>query len=186
MPLLTDALEKVKNWLKQNYPSVGKFPYPGLTRIQIQEITKDLPLRLSEEVYELYQWRNGTLLDRGFFPFMNFYSLEESLKISQFQIEGKIFYPYGLILFSTDRNFYYIKDSDKRDTNAIWMVNERQEGRICYVSLTNLILAIAECYETGAYYIKHGVRLRYLQEDKIKSELIFSKYNPEIPFYSPI
>jgi hypothetical protein len=184
MSELIKALEIIRNWLQKNYPSMGKFPHSGLKLTRIQELTKNLPFQLAEEIYELYQWRNGTLHDRGFFPFMTFYPLEESLKISQFQIEGKKFYPYGLILFSTDRNFYYIKNRDE-ESHTIWRFNER-ENEICYLSLTNLILAIAQCYETGAYYVKHGTRLKYLQEDKTKSELIFSKYHPDLPFHSPI
>jgi hypothetical protein len=184
MSSLIDALEIIRNWLQKNYPAMGKFPYSGLKFKRIQEITKNLPFKLSEEVCELYQWRNGALLNHGFFPFMTFYPLEESLKISQFQIEGKIFYPYDLILFSTDRNFYYISNSD-RESHPIRRFNE-WENEICYVSLTDLILAIAECYEAGAYYVKQGTRLKFLQEDKTKSEPIFSKYHPHLSFHSPI
>jgi SMI1 / KNR4 family (SUKH-1) len=187
MSLIVDALERIRSWLQQNYPAIASFPHPGLTPTQIQDITKNLPFQVSEEVYELYQWRNGTKYGHIFFPFTTFYSLEESLKISQFKIEEKSFYPYGLIIFSTDRHLYYVKSSDEQNKfSAIWRTNEDRESEICYVNLTNLIGAIAECYETGAYYVKHGTRLKFLQEDRVKSESIFSKYNSGLSFHSPL
>ncbi|BBD66073.1 hypothetical protein NIES4072_02480 [Nostoc commune NIES-4072] len=54
-------VQYILNWLKSTNHDLFDCYNPGLTLQQTDEITKDLPFSLSEEVYELYQWRNGTL-----------------------------------------------------------------------------------------------------------------------------
>ena len=49
---------------------------PGLTRNEINELVKDLPFNLPDEVYELYQWHDGSvnrfiLENYDFLPFIN-------------------------------------------------------------------------------------------------------------------
>jgi len=56
MLALTEALERILNWLQMNYPGVASFPYRGLISEQIEQLVKYLPFRLTREVYELYQW----------------------------------------------------------------------------------------------------------------------------------
>lgn len=76
MSTLTDALNRILNWLHQQRdedPDIAKknwWPFsdvpdpphlePGLSRSEIAEITKDLPVPLPQEVIELYQWSNGS------------------------------------------------------------------------------------------------------------------------------
>lgn len=54
MSLLTETLERILSWLQQNQPEVISSLQPGLTDIQIQEITQDFPFELSHEIRELY------------------------------------------------------------------------------------------------------------------------------------
>jgi hypothetical protein len=62
---------------------------------------------------------------------------------------------------------------------------EEDEGILCYSSLTNLLLMVAECYETGAYYFHKSSTYGSWREDFSKSEPIFHKYHPSLPFRSP-
>jgi hypothetical protein len=62
---------------------------------------------------------------------------------------------------------------------------EEDEGILCYSSLTNLLLMVAECYETGAYYFHKPSTYGSWREDFSKSEPIFHKYHPGLPFRSP-
>jgi hypothetical protein len=57
---------------------------------------------------------------------------------------------------------------------------EDASGILCYSSLTNLLLMVAECYRTGAYYLDS-----YWKEDLRKSELIFNKFHKGLKFRSP-
>jgi hypothetical protein len=66
-----------------------------------------------------------------------------------------------------------------------WGRDDTEKGILCYSSLTNLLLMVAECYKTGAYYFhKSGVHGSW-KEDFTKSELIFNKYHPGLKFRSP-
>jgi hypothetical protein len=58
-------------------------------------------------------------------------------------------------------------------------------GILCYSSLTNLLLMVAECYETGAYYFHRPSSYGYWKEDFSKSEPIFRKYHTGLKFRSP-
>ncbi|MBE9208123.1 SMI1/KNR4 family protein [Nostoc sp. LEGE 06077] len=184
MSLLTQTLERILVWLQANCPSVASFPYPGLTNEQIQELTKDLPFKLPREVKELYQWRNGTLHGQGFFPFSVFYSLEESLdfyyKTVKYQPDDTLLMASrnSLILFSTDKSFFFVvADEENNNTSQVWVVYTGDHPVICYTSLTNLILMMADCYESGAYYVGSS---GFLEEGRTKSDSFFCKYHPGI------
>ena len=55
----TTALERIEHWARQNDPAFVALLQPGLTRQEIDTAVSGLPFALAEEVYELYQWRNG-------------------------------------------------------------------------------------------------------------------------------
>jgi hypothetical protein len=59
MSKLLEELAYIFEWLEYSVPELSDRYNPGLSRNQIDEIVKVLPFKLSEEVYELYQWRNG-------------------------------------------------------------------------------------------------------------------------------
>lgn len=70
MSTLTDALERILVWLEEHESlELARFEslQPGLTLTEIDKITADLPFRLPLEVYELYQWANGTWTEEEFY-----------------------------------------------------------------------------------------------------------------------
>ncbi|MEH1934323.1 MAG: hypothetical protein V7L14_11495 [Nostoc sp.] len=85
MSLLTDALDRILNWLQQKKPFYASSLQPGLVYEEIEEKVKSLPFRLPREVYELYQWRNGMCcIGKGekiaqFFHGYTFLSLENAI-----------------------------------------------------------------------------------------------------------
>lgn len=56
---VTFALERIEYWARQNDPAFITLLQPGLSRSEIDAAVGSLPFALAEEVYELYQWRNG-------------------------------------------------------------------------------------------------------------------------------
>jgi hypothetical protein len=66
-----------------------------------------------------------------------------------------------------------------------WGLDYTDKGILCYSSLTNLLLMVAECYKTGAYHFQQSSIGGYWKEDFTKSELIFDKYHPGLTFRSP-
>ncbi|MEO1765090.1 MAG: hypothetical protein AAFR83_24800 [Cyanobacteria bacterium J06629_18] len=67
MTTIKNNLKLIWNCIDQKAPEVKDLFKPGLKPEEIDEITKDLPFNLPQEVYELYQWRNGLLDNTGFY-----------------------------------------------------------------------------------------------------------------------
>ena len=76
MSEITEALQRIEVWLQNHMPNRAAELRPGLTRNEINELVKDLPFNLPDEVYELYQWHDGSvnrfiLENYDFLPFIN-------------------------------------------------------------------------------------------------------------------
>jgi cell wall assembly regulator SMI1 len=63
MSQIAKELQYISAWLEYLNPDFVDCYNRGLTRQKINELTKDLPFKLPEEVYELYQWGNGVAND---------------------------------------------------------------------------------------------------------------------------
>lgn len=174
MSLLTNALARIQAWLKSNYPVVTDSITCGLTLEEIQEITRTLPFSLPDEIYELYQWSRGHVLETQtiythiFDPYegMALCSLEaavEILPIFEDEFEecavkyvGKPLFP----IFQTDAsNLCVVGDWDNKESSPIIFVSEINDIRNTYTSLTSMMLTLADCFEAGAVsFNKEGYR----------------------------
>ncbi|MEH1938243.1 MAG: SMI1/KNR4 family protein [Nostoc sp.] len=65
MTVIKENLKRIWDCLVTKAPEITSLLQPGLKPEEIDEITKDLPFKLPEEVYEIYQWRNGLLKGVG-------------------------------------------------------------------------------------------------------------------------
>ena len=85
---LSQALERIWNWFQVNAPAMLTFLQPGITYGHI-DAQQDLPFRLPEEVYQLYQWHNGSSAEQyiEFLPHYRFLSLEEAIAQYQMTVE---------------------------------------------------------------------------------------------------
>lgn len=59
---LTAILDRILTWLQNNEPDYASSLQDGLTRAEIDLAARNLPFRLPEEIYEIYQWKNGSPL----------------------------------------------------------------------------------------------------------------------------
>ncbi|QIZ73022.1 HEAT repeat domain-containing protein [Oxynema aestuarii] len=169
---LTDALNRILSWIEQYKPWLVDYLQPGLSKNEIDELVKNLPVKVPPELYELYQWRNGAVKGdlcketAWIFENWTFKPLQEVLQIGQILYYGclanskaesgyklnyfSIFYPpqgpqQGVITMSRiNKEFHYpviFLDFE------VWPETIKK-----YASLTSMMLTMAECYETGAYY----------------------------------
>ncbi len=178
MSELTNALNIILNWFQNNKPSTIKSLQPGLTIEEIESKVKDLPFRLTEEVIELYQWRNGMIDDGScFFRYYRFLPLEETLEESTLCEEAwGLSLPFGWFpLFEFEGEFFAVVGAEENTENSL-ILNTYEGIDIIHRSLTNMMLYIAECYETGVYYIDESGNL---EENQITAKNILLKYNPE-------
>lgn len=177
------------NWLQQNQPEFAASFLPGLNDEQIQELTAYLPYQLPEEIYELYRWRNGTRERQKilFHPSISILSLKEALIVAkesidisdntefEFRFEGNRVFPF----IDDDGDLCVVKCTKEKQKYSpiISIFAECDELDIIYTNLTTMMQTVAECYETGAYYL---IEDGFVEEDENKVAEILRKYNPEI------
>ena len=158
MSELTNALDRILNWFENNKPSTIESLQPGLTIEEIEEKAKDLPFRLTQEVYELYQWKNGMIDDGSCF------------------FECYRFLPFGwLPIFEFEGDYSAVICAEEKTESSL-ILDIYEDTNIAHQSLTNMMCCIAECYETGAYYIGESGNL---EENEVAAKNILLKYNPE-------
>ncbi|NEP80637.1 MAG: hypothetical protein F6K39_22175 [Okeania sp. SIO3B3] len=156
MSALVEALERIRKLHLKHQPLVAEELQPGLTRGQIDELVKNLPFSLPEELYELYQWRNGMKDLIQWQPFIcnrsgmyGFLSLEKALETSQREYEATLA-GYGDCLPNWLLIFEAVADNCaegcvvvvEKETAVIRTYDsEYCDYPISHTSLTNMLLA---------------------------------------------
>ncbi|OUL25627.1 SMI1/KNR4 family protein [Nostoc sp. 106C] len=207
MSVLTETVERIFKHLQQHRAEIAALLQPGLTIEEIQSQIKNLPFCLPQEVYELYQWRNGIdysniskienfHFDISFIPGLDFLPLEEAIESSK-EIEEfrdkytspeeenchKLWFP----IFSSDDLEYLILFGDSVSSQDSPIMHchlgDGSLPQVKYPNLTTFMMVVAECYETNAYYIveqsKYNYLSSYLAEDVKKVAEIERKYLSE-------
>ena len=188
MSLLTDTLEQIRAWLQNNYPAGAKHLLIGLNQLQIEEIVQTLPFKSPQEIYELYQWSQGNTEETLsvhtsiFDPYdgMSLCSLERAKELYQHfetvgdelapRFAGKPLFP----VFEFDGSFLaVIGDIKSKNNSPVIFISDDAGLTVRYVSLTSMMLTLAECFETGAAYITSEF-LKYSEE---KFSPIYRKHN---------
>jgi|GEM_PF-801097 len=195
MSSLTKALDRILNWLVKNNPELALSLQPGLTRAEIDQQIMGLPFTLPEEVYELYQWRNGDrnweycglLPGYGLLPLSQ--AIEEYTQIQQYQDDLRDNHPeevwqkpwFPVLMFDGKEYLLVVCETEKQEASPVWWLFLEDGVTLKYPSLTSLFLMAAECYETGAYYLQN----KYLEQNEEQVRQIQQKYNPEIAISTP-
>ncbi|MEO0843293.1 MAG: SMI1/KNR4 family protein [Cyanobacteria bacterium J06643_5] len=178
---LTNALNRIFNWLEKHpsekYASVDVLQ-PGLSYEEIERRVADLPFKLPEEVYQLYQWRNGTYEgEEDFSRFFNgyaFLSLESAIEEYE-ELNWKL---HWLPIFYLDSRDYLIVSCQSENIAPILRIylGGGEDEELLFSSLINMMLTTAECYETDAFYFDDE---GYLTGSYSKQESIRKKYNSD-------
>lgn len=186
MSVLTDALNRIMTWLQQNSPTSASGFLPGLSPEAIEKKLGELPFRLPQELYELYQWRNGDDRCSSVFVYHWLLSLDTAIQYSQdindsfwLEVREKDGDPLYLFpMFDFDGEYFAVPGSDSpTDTASIFHIGCDDGGvSLAFTSLTNMMLAIAECYETGVYSVTPDGRLEVSDEAKFGE--IRCRHNP--------
>ncbi len=173
--MLTETLERILAWLQAHDQPAAASLQPGLSQAEIEAKVKELPFRLPQEVYELYQWRNGDPAGHELFPYHVFLPLEEAVhRLGSRHQLPEPWDPKWFPIFDFDES-YYVVICDETDTEAspTFLIDEIPEFCVEYATLTHMIRTVAECYEAGAYYLNdQGV----LDIDYEKIEPIRQRY----------
>ena len=196
MSELIDTLAIILHWIETNETD-GPCLLPGLTIQDIHKKASSFPFIFPREVQELYQWRNGLNLDRKAVSqtlgFMNFFPLEKAVKeyhnnIAQFRQYGIIWYRQWFPIFQTDTTCLFVSCSKQQEKSSpIFCYDFKDYNDIrpnaMYCNLASMMRTIAECWNTGAYYMTESpyVPGSYAMEYNFdKTEEIRLKYNPNV------
>lgn len=195
MSNLTDALEVITGWLEQNQPELFASLQPGLSISEIKsQVQVLLPAQLPAEVYELYQWKNGTLregnpirvqvdgvvceCDEGYF-----YTSSGIGRVLE-AFAALYFRPLEFVgvlrndevtlldIFSKHEASFVRCNDQKQTTSPLLYSEEEYYYGVLYPSVTNLFLELAEAFTTSAIFIREGI----LSVDTQKTKALSQKY----------
>lgn len=130
----------------------GEF-YPGLTREEIDEITKDLPFTFPEELYELYEWHNGMKEPRGwdqcFVSSKEFIRLQEAIQYTEAlatsEYRSEYIKPNWFYAFAegTDNSYAYVLVLGEEVATVLDFCPDSYSVSVAYSSITQMMLAKA-------------------------------------------
>jgi len=181
MSTLTNALNRiVACWEKNGNEKLVHDLMPGLSYAEIKELVQDLPIQLPPEIFELYQWRNGSKYeeDQGWYL-----PLQDAVKFCLNRIEyyeppfneGNIaiiclfFYIFPPDSISEQAGYILIPESHDACPVIFETMNSEPSITRKYASITAMMLTIAELMETEIDTYKNDERYQ-----------IWRKYNISI------
>jgi hypothetical protein len=189
---IQQGLQRISKWAEVHYKGDAKL-IPGMSRAEIERIVKNFPFKVPEEILQLHETGYMSMFlspdpnhfitledsTRGCFSIgcsENNYLNDDEDSIAEW-CEINIAYSSGKALYQA-RCYRH-----RTSFSPVWIRGVGAEPYLYSSSLTNSILATAECYESGAYYpalIKDDREDFYVVEvDWEKAEPIFKKYNPD-------
>jgi hypothetical protein len=187
MSELISALESISAWYDEN-ESRSIFR-PGLSRTDIDEIVKNLQFEVPNELYELYEWCNGSS-ENDRIAFRQFYllPLEGAVRLRKRPCglnegsEPKPDDPRWLPIFQLwyEGAFYVVVLGDKEKSHVRLYDTEFGKYELSYDNLTNMFLHCAEwlefaqCDEKGKTWEVDGridteLQLKYMIQESIRS-----------------
>ncbi len=182
--LLLDALERIMMWLEENARVIVAAFLPGLQSEEISSKLDTLPFKLSQEVHDLYRWRNGTQRELGLFVYHSFMPLDVALEYSEYlnneelvknRREGVPMYLFPI--FDFDGEYFAVVGSDTvMETTPVYHVSDCFDCSLAFNSLSTMMLTIAESYEVGVYTSNSEVSVEW--KNTRLFEEIRTKYNP--------
>jgi cell wall assembly regulator SMI1 len=211
MCTLMEELQYIWDWLEEINPDPSLYNFrcyqPGLSREQISNLTKDLPFTLPEEIYQLYQWKNGVSDEYDYlydiFLFrdqvynsvsIGFYSLQSAVQVykklsqlsqswkgTEFEFWNDNWFP---IAGFESAMYLYLDCSVSPSTVIQWAGENLPNNVRIYKNLTAMISVIAECCEMDVYQIlpneyagEGHVMIRINETKRGLENEIFQKYN---------
>ncbi|MEL6442381.1 MAG: hypothetical protein AAFQ80_24435 [Cyanobacteria bacterium J06621_8] len=181
---LTGALDRIIDWLEKYSPISAMGFQSGLSTEVIEQKLSKLPYSVPQEVYELYGWRNGDKLDNSIFGYLWLLDLDSACRSSEYVNQKELLEcrreagepQYLMPLFEFDGEYFAVQGDAKLMYSApIFHVSDGYEVSLAFISLTGMMLAIAECYEIGIYALtRNGLGVI----DPVGFGAIRRKYNP--------
>jgi hypothetical protein len=189
---IQQGLQRISKWAEIHYKGDAEL-ISGISKAEIERIVKNFPFKVPEEILQFHETGYTSMF---LSPYPNhFITLEDNITYGGFSY-GRSENTYLNddehsiaewceinIAYGSGKELYQARCYRHQTSfSPVWIRGVGSEPYIYASSLTNSILATAECYESGAYYptlIKDDDGDFYAVEvDWGKAEPICKKYNP--------
>lgn len=174
---LRDALDGIKKWLSQNNPETANALQPGLSTHEIEKLTEQMPIALTDELFLLYQWHNGTSKDAPFIWNHHFPPLQTVVRFWSKSLEST-WQPSWFPIF-LNRGDAYLVAAFGYKAKMLPIRHFAPQSSSCpnaFANLTTMMETALEWYTSGA--VKSNGR-GGLRADTDLVRVIFQKHNPE-------
>ncbi len=190
---LVKALEKIDYWIKNSNSEHaqkirGEFhylcfgtpiesneytPQPGIEREMVELYAEEIDFKLSEEIYELYEWHNGNFIIGDVSNPVYFFPFEHNF--CQYAEKARAF-----PIFVGDDLYYFVEEAtENRYNSPIYCLNGRDffsyKTSFTYnyaPSITIYMQAMAECIEV---YSEISIQCSNLSSQWLKYKPLFSQ-----------
>jgi hypothetical protein len=174
--LISKAIDKIVDWQFFHYNDFYHIvDSQAISNRRFQQLTNNLPLKISQELHDLYLSYNG---EYQLAPKLFFDPLQQTIKNPIAGLDN-----YRVRLFHGDRQeiYYVLCDNEERLVSHVYCQFPDKEPVIYAECVTSLIITIAQCYQEGAYYIAIDEETgeRSIEQDLDKIKPIFEKFNPD-------
>lgn len=190
---VTETLNEINKYLVQSEAYVLDFLLPGISKDEINTQLENIKIKLPDDVYQLYQWRNGiaNIYDHNFnhetfFNFGIFYSLQSAIELYKTdslanKYWDEIFFP----LFTNGGGDFLLVNVDEQSKEYGFvylyspMINLSTDPISIYDSVSTMLDTILLSYQKRAYFYVD----RELEDNsKLESEIAKS-LNPQSLFW---
>ena len=192
MKEINQSLNEILSWIDKYLPGSKDLFIPGLSFDSINKLTSNLDFQLPDEIYKMYEWRNGTLLSTPsfVFPIFEFMPLNEAISLqNDIKSDSMIrelfeFDDYPLFPFSANEGEHcavIIHPKYLQSSPVVYIGKQGGGSFIAFSSITNMMCCISECFLNRAFYLGHDGIIRSSKEETSK---IFYKYNVSLAHQS--
>jgi hypothetical protein len=190
MTLIT-TLDRIMNWTIAYQPDYAASFLPGLSRQEIDTICQAIPGFLSEDIIQLYQWRNGTNEEywRWMLNFhLHYQPLQEVVmdivetENDIYTFDGKHLFPF----FKIEKTYYCSLISEEFSECSVIVdlfAGGGMDVVLAFNSLTSMLEMLAEGLETKVLFLNDEGCVGY-GENRNDFRTLFYKHNsPDIEFF---
>jgi hypothetical protein len=180
MSELTEGLGRIYSWFAEKIPDRISQIVSGISLEEIDEKVQELPFKVPNELYELYQWHNGSSGYKFLFESYEFMSLgqavreykDEILQLKYDECEEVEFFQHRFPIFELwyDRVFYTIVPNEQGNSPLHIYDMEMKDYSLRYYKLTDMILHGAAWCDS-AKFIESEQAWRVDDEIKFRSDV---------------
>lgn len=183
--MILQYANEIHDWLVKNDRPVVPLLQKGLSSDEIDSITKNLPIKIPEELKKLYAWHNGTskangyiLGDVDFFPGFHFIPLEDAIAYYQTFIKDLRWQSAWFPFFANGGGDFFVVQCQEHPTEqapVIGFMIGTDDHEVEYHSIEKMLQTFSECYKRGVYFLNED---GYIESKPYKEVAISNVINP--------